>query len=153
VVHGRDDGLKNQLARLLDRLSLEPVILSEQADSGRTIFEKLQQEFRDVGYAFVLLTPDDVGTLAADPRNLQSRARQNVVFEHGWLVGYLGPSRVCAIVKSNLELPSDLHGIVYKYILQGQDLNTIALDLLRELRVAGYEVDANALLNAGAEPL
>jgi predicted nucleotide-binding protein len=150
VVHGRDDGLKTQLARLLERLSLEPVILSEQPDSGRTIFEKLQQKFRDVGYAFVLLTPDDVGGLAADPGSLQSRARQNVVFEHGWLVGSLGSSRVCAIVKGNLEIPSDLHGVIFKPLPQNQDLHTIAFELIRELRTAGYDVDANALLNLGA---
>ena len=57
---------------------------------------------------------------------------------------------MCAIVKGNLEIPSDLHGIVYTPLPQGQDLSTIAFELIRELRIAGYDVDANALLNLGA---
>lgn len=143
IVHGHDVGLRNELARLLERLQLTPVILHEQVDRGRTIFGKLNDELSDVGFAFVLLTPDDVGAAQAQKRKVLSRARQNVVFEHGWLVGRLGPDRVCAIVKGDVELPSDLHGIVYKHVPPSRGLDSVALDLVRELKAAGYDVDAN----------
>jgi len=61
IVHGRDEKSKLELARMLEQLGLRPVILSEQPDKGRTIIEKLEEETIDVGYAFVILTPDDIG--------------------------------------------------------------------------------------------
>lgn len=145
IVHGRDDGSKNELARMLERLGLVPVILAEQPERGRTILAKLHEEFSDIGYAFVLLTPDDQGRLASS-RKLTPRARQNVIFEHGWLIGALGPSRVCALVKDSVELPSDLSGIVYKHIPKGKGMSAVAVELVQELRAAGYAVDANRLL-------
>jgi predicted nucleotide-binding protein len=144
VVHGHDAGLKNEVARLLERLNLEPVILHEQADQGRTIFGKLKDELSDVGFGLVLLTPDDKGS-AATSKKAAKRARQNVVFEHGWLMGALGPDRVCAIVKDEVEVPSDLQGIIYKHVPAGKTIDVIAFDLCRELRRAGYDVDANKL--------
>jgi len=145
VVHGRDVALKSEIARFLERLSLEPVILNDQPDKGATIFNKLQTELSDIGYAIVLITPDDRGALI-DEKKTQPRARQNVVFEHGLLVGRLGPSRVCAIVRDTVELPSDLLGVVYKHIPAGGSVDTIALELVRELISAGYNVNPQALL-------
>ena len=56
IVHGHDGELKNELARLLEHLDFEPIILHEQPDKGQTIFEKLNGELSDVGFAFVILT-------------------------------------------------------------------------------------------------
>jgi predicted nucleotide-binding protein len=145
VVHGRDDALKNEAARFLERLGLSPVILQEQADAGRPIFAKLQDELADVGFAIVLLTPDDVGGLRGSGESA-GRARQNVVFEHGLLIGRLGPERVCCVMRGEVEIPSDLAGFVYKAIPAGGSLGAIAFELARELRTAGYDVDANKLL-------
>ena len=106
---------------------------------------KLQTELADVGYAFVLMTPDDRGSAVQDKKS-RPRARQNVVFEHGLLIGALGAHRVCAIVLDDVELPSDLHGVVYKHIPPGGTVQAIAVELLRELVGAGYSVSADALL-------
>lgn len=145
IVHGRDDALKSEAARFLERLGLIPVILHEQVDAGRAIFAKLQDELADVGFALVLLTPDDEGGLRGSGVSA-GRARQNVIFEHGLLIGRLGPERVCCVMRGEVEVPSDLAGFVYKEIPAGRSLETIALDLARELREAGYPVDANKLL-------
>lgn len=145
IVHGHDGELKNELARLLDRLQFEPVILHELADRGDTIFAKLTGEMSDVGFAFVLLTPDDVGGTGPATDALRPRARQNVVFEHGMFVGHLRSDRVCAITKGEVELPSDLHGVLYKPIHSGGSLASITFDIVKELRAAGYDVDANRL--------
>jgi predicted nucleotide-binding protein len=126
-------------------LQFEPVILHELADRGDTIFAKLTGEMSDVGFAFVLLTPDDVGGLGPASAALRPRARQNVVFEHGLFVGHLRSDRVCAITKGEVELRSDLHGVLYKPIHSGGSVAAITFDIVKELRAAGYDVDANRL--------
>ncbi len=147
IVHGHDAVLKNELARLLEKLDFVPIILHEQPDRGQTIIQKLGREITDVGFAFVVLTPDDVGAVATDPSSLKPRARQNVVFEHGLFSGQLSQSRVCAIRRGDVEIPSDLHGVVYKTVPVGGSVASIALEVVNELKAAGYVVDANRLLS------
>jgi predicted nucleotide-binding protein len=107
----------------------------------------LQDELSDVGFALVLLTPDDLGrSKQQEGEGLKARARQNVVFEYGWMVGALGPERVCAIVKGEIEFPSDIRGITYKTVPASQDLTQLGIEIASELKVAGYEIDANLLL-------
>jgi predicted nucleotide-binding protein len=147
VVHGHDAILKNELARLLEKLDFVPVILHEQPDRGQTIIAKLGREMTDVGFAFIVLTPDDLGTVATEPTSLKPRARQNVVFEHGLFAGRFGHSRVCAIRRGDVEIPSDLHGVIYKTVPVGGGIASIALDIANELKAAGYIIDANRLLS------
>ena len=112
VVHGRDDQTKSRVARFLEILGLTPVILHEQSNQGRTIIEKFEQH-ADVSFAVVLLTPDDVGGLRSGQTTLERRPRQNVIFEMGYFIGRLGRSRVCAITKGEVEIPSDYSGVLY----------------------------------------
>lgn len=145
IVHGHDGELKNELARLLEKLEFNPIILHEQADKGQTIIQKLQYEGSRVGFAFILHTPDDEGRKANSGAELSPRSRQNVVFEHGMFVGRFSHSRVCAIVKHGVEIPSDLSGIVYKTIPAGGSIQSIAYEIIKELRAADYVIDANKL--------
>jgi predicted nucleotide-binding protein len=112
LVHGHDSEVKQTVARFLERLGLEPVILHEQANQGRTVIEKFEA-FSDVGFAIVLLTPDDLGAANADSDKLKPRARQNVVLELGYFLGKLNRSRVCALYKHGVEIPSDYQGVLY----------------------------------------
>lgn len=146
IVHGHDATLKNELARMLERLDFEPVILHEQPDRGQTILGKLSSEMEDVGFAFVILTPDDVGSVAIEPVEWKPRARQNVVFEHGLFAGHYTHARVCAIRRGDVEMPSDLHGLIYKTVPADSGISAIALDIVGELKAAGYIVDANKLM-------
>jgi predicted nucleotide-binding protein len=77
LVHGHDAAVRESVARLLERLDLRPIILHEQPNMGRTVIEKFEAH-ADVGFAVVLLTPDDVGG-AASTGKLSPRARQNVI--------------------------------------------------------------------------
>lgn len=113
VVHGHDTETKESTARFLERLGLEPIILHEQASGGRTIIEKFEVYSEDVAFAVVLLTPDDVGAAVDNPSNLRKRARQNVIMELGYFMGRLGRTRVCALYKGDVELPSDIQGVLY----------------------------------------
>ena len=112
VVHGHDSGTKETVARHLERLGLEAVILHEKASEGRTVIEKLEAH-SGVGFAVVLLTPDDLGAAKDVADKLKPRARQNVVLELGYFCGKLSRSRVCALYVPGVEIPSDFQGVIY----------------------------------------
>jgi hypothetical protein len=141
VVHGHDDAAKEGLARFIEKLGLEAIILNEQPDQGRTVIEKFEDSAKEVGFAVVLLTPDDiVGT--AQTSDQSSRARQNVVFELGYFAGKLGRGRVCLLRKGNVEMPSDLFGVVYT------DMDSAGgwkQRLVGELKAAKLDFDANRM--------
>ena len=143
IVHGRDEGAKSAVARFLEKLDLQPVILDEQANRGLTIIEKFESH-SDVGFAIVLLTPDDEGALRGDEKSSRHRARQNVIFELGFFIGRLGRKRVCALTKgSAMEIPSDYSGVVY---IPLDDGGAWRYHLVKELKSAGLDVDANRAL-------
>jgi predicted nucleotide-binding protein len=113
VVHGHDEAAKDSSARFLERLGLTAIILHEQPNAGRSIIEKFETYSGDVVFAVVLLTPDDIGSTASQASNLNKRARQNVIMELGYFIGRLGRTRVCALHKGDVELPSDYQGVLY----------------------------------------
>ncbi len=139
VVHGRDESARKNVASFLRQLELEPIILHEQPNEGRTIIEKFERH-ADVGFVVVLLTPDDVGGPAGRDNDLKPRARQNVILELGFFLGKLGRKRVCPLVKGNVERPSDYDGVVY---IEMDDAEGWKTELIRELKAAGFDVDAN----------
>lgn len=141
IVHGRDDLAKTETARFVEKLGFQAIILHEQASSGKTIIEKIEV-YTNVGFAIVLYTPCDIGGLSGD-KNQKNRARQNVVFEHGYLVGKLGRRNVCALVKGDIEIPNDISGIIY-IPLDSQGAWHLAV--AKELRNAGYAVDMNKVI-------
>ena len=142
IIHGRDNEAKESVARFLEKLNLEPVILHEQANEGRTIIEKFE-EHAQAAFAVVLLTPDDAGALENEKDKLRPRARQNVIFEFGYFIGRLGRKRVCALTKGNLEMPSDYDGVLYVPL---DAAGAWQKSLVKELKAAGLDVDANLAL-------
>jgi predicted nucleotide-binding protein len=145
VVHGHDEGMKEAVARVLSELKLEPIILHEKPNQGSTIIEKFI-EFSDVGYAVVLLSPDDMAyAKGIPPRQAKSRARQNVIFELGFFIGTLGRKNVCALHRSdgNFDLLTDYNGVLY---VPYDDAGRWRFTLVRELRASGYDVNANDIL-------
>lgn len=140
IVHGHDDAAIHEMARTLDKGGFDPIILREQPDDGLTIIEKIEQ-YSDVGYAVVLYTQCDLGRVKTDPvKQERFRARQNVVFEHGYLIGKLSRSRVCALVKGDVETPGDISGVVY--VTMDED-GAWKMRLARNMRSAGLNVDMN----------
>lgn len=141
VVHGHDHHVRDQLASVLGRLDFEVVVLQREPSQSLTIIEKLERDTASVGFSFVLYTPDDA--CVREGQSPQGRARQNVVFEHGLLLGTMGRDRTCAIVIGHVELPSDLSGVIYERV---NDIEGEALKIARVLSHAGYVVDAQGLL-------
>lgn len=146
IVHGHDGELKEKVARTLDQLGLEPIILHEQVDGGRTIIEKFEANAEDCRFAVILLTADDYGQ-SKEERNEEEepklRARQNVVFEMGYFMGRLGRSRVVALLDNGVEKPGDIDGFVY---VSTVDEYGWKLRLVKELNNCGYNVDANKII-------
>ncbi len=140
IVHGHDDAVKINVARFIEKLNIEAIILHEKPSSGKTIIEKIE-EYSDVGFGIVLYTPCDIGSKKGDEKNIKPRARQNVVFEHGFLIGKIGRNNVCALVKDETETPNDISGVVYISLN-----NDWKIDLAKELRNSGYEVDMNLVI-------
>ncbi len=140
IVHGHGDAVKVDVARLLEQLGLKPIILHEQPNAGKTLIEKFEMNAASVSFAVVLLTPDDLG--GAQPDKLMPRARQNVILEMGFFIGKLGRSKVCPIYSADVELPSDLFGVAYTPL---DPRGAWKLDLARELRAAGFDIDLNKL--------
>ncbi|MCW4045000.1 MAG: nucleotide-binding protein [Candidatus Bathyarchaeota archaeon] len=150
ISHGKDLKPLNELKDMLVSFGLTPVVLSEQPSGGKTVIEKLEA-YSDVGFAFVILTPDDLGGYAetgsvwSRPKRLRkflrtahTRPRQNVVLEFGFFVGKLGRDRVACLLKKPVEQPSDMQGIVY--LSFKQTLEEIRMEISKELRAAGYEI-------------
>ncbi|MBX3196081.1 MAG: nucleotide-binding protein [Microbacteriaceae bacterium] len=144
LVHGHDGEAKHHAARVVQHLTGdEPVILHEQRSAGETIIEKLDRFARPAGAAVVLLTPDDFGG-ATGGEVQRARARQNVVFEFGYFIGKLGRDRVFALVKGDVEVPSDLHGVIY-IDMDSSDWSRL---LGQELAgVSGLSVDMSRLVS------
>jgi hypothetical protein len=112
LVHGHDVVSKNEVALFLHAIGLEPIILHLRPNGGRHLLTKFTEESEGAGFAVVLMTPDDEGGLrGASERRL--RARQNVVFELGFFIGKLKPDCVAALIKDDVERPSDFDGIGY----------------------------------------
>jgi len=141
IVHGHDDEAKSKTARFIEKLGFEAIILHEQASSSKTIIEKIE-EYSNVGFGIVLYTPCDIGAKQNDKQGLKSRARQNVVFEHGFLIGKIGRSKVCALVKGNVETPNDISGVVY---VPMDSSDSWCYSVAKEMKKIGYDVDMNKI--------
>lgn len=139
IVHGHNGELKESVARLIERQNIKAIILSEQANSGNTIIEKFEEN-SDVQAAICLFTEDDIAKVNDDPAEYKKRARQNVVFEAGYFMGKLSRKMVILIANKDVEMPSDLQGIIYT------STNNWQVNVLKELKNMGFNIDMNKLL-------
>ncbi len=150
LVHGHNEQLLREVELFLRRGGIEPVVLRQQPNQGRTIIEKFEQHADDVGFAVVLLTGDDMGyckpkgavksmiKLYGTPR---PRARQNVILELGFFLGALRRKRVCALYEQGVEIPSDYVGVAFVPLHENWKA-----ELGRELEAAGIRFDLGAAL-------
>ncbi len=137
VVHGHDGELKEAVARLVEHAGLTPIILSEQVNRGATIIEKFEKN-ANVPAAICLFTADDFGREKKEDEE-RVRARQNVIFETGYLMGKLGRENIIIIADEGIEMPSDLSGVVRT------DKEEWKVSLIKEMKDIGYKIDENVL--------
>lgn len=138
IIHGHDVQLKTEVQLLLHRAGVNNIVLHEQADKGRNIIEKLIEETESANYAIALLSPDD------ELHDGTKRARQNVILEIGYFLGKLGKSRVRVLKKGDVEIPSDLSGVLYENY---DSAGSWKIKLCKELQAVGIFVDLAAVIN------
>jgi predicted nucleotide-binding protein len=144
IVHGHNNEMKEAVARVVESLGLKPIILHERPNKGKTIIEKFT-DYSRVGFAIILLSADDYGFSKKESETEKKlRARQNVVLEMGFFLGKLGREKVLLLYEAvdNFEIPSDYDGVVYTQYDSGGAWKS---ELVRELKAADFDIDANAL--------
>ncbi len=137
IVHGHDSGLKHEVARVIEKQGLTAILLSEQVNGGMTVIEKIEAN-SDVSAAICLFTSDDEAK-ANNDCIYTKRARQNVVLETGYFMAKLGRENIVILAEKDLELPSDLQGVMYT------DTTNWQFSILKELKKIGYMIDYNKI--------
>ncbi len=140
IVHGHDETVKTSVARFVEKLGLNAIILHEQASKGKTIIEKFEEQALSSSFSIVLLTPDDIGYPKGKNDLSNSRARQNVIFELGYFCGAIGRKNVFVLYKEGVEIPNDYLGVVYTQYDVGGGWQ---LSLAKEMKQAGLDIDMN----------
>ncbi|OOG76563.1 hypothetical protein B0E43_08195 [Algoriphagus sp. A40] len=137
IVHGHDNALKSEVTLFLRKIKLNPLILNDLPLHGETIIEKIEK-YSNVDYAIVLMTPDDLGKSKTQKKYMK-RARQNVILELGYFISKLGRDNVAIICEKDIEIPSDINGILY--IVNSE--NSWQLKIAMELESRGFDIDFN----------
>ena len=138
IVHGHNEAVNQEVARVIEKLGLEAIILREQPNGGKTIIEKFESYANTVNFAVILLTADD-----QMPEADVFRARQNVIFEMGYFMGALGRKNVICLLQDKVEKPGDIDGVIYTSL----DASGVwKYSLVKELKACGYDVDANKIM-------
>lgn len=144
IVHGHDSALRTEVELFLTKLSLKPIVLFKEANQGATIIEKFMQYASKSSFAIVLYTSCDLGK-DKNAEELQPRARQNVVFEHGFMYSYLGRNKVVALVEDGVEIPGDLSGVIY---ITKDPVGKWKAEILKELQASGIPYDKDKVIDA-----
>jgi len=145
IVHGHNEEMKLAAARTIGKLRLNPIILHEQPNKGKTIIEKFAEN-SDVAFAIVLLSADDIAYNKNEKvETAKFRARQNVIFELGYFIGKLGRDKVFVLheIENDFEIPSDYSGVLF---VPFDKTGKWQFDLVKELKAIGISVDANDIL-------
>lgn len=148
IVHGHNGEMRVSIKSFIESLGLKAVVLQDAPDRGLTILEKLEGEINRAKFAIVLLSPDDEGYSGKDgAAKAKKRARQNVILELGWAIGKLGRARVAVLHFGDVELPTDISGLVYIHYNPDHpdDAN---MKLARRLKQAGFSIDLNRIVEA-----
>lgn len=134
LIHGHAEGLLAELQDILEKkLGLECVILKKESNLGDSVIEKFERFAGDCGYAFAILSTDDL-VQKKDGKYFQ--ARPNVLFEMGWFYGRYGRKNVCLLKQKEVVMPSDLGGVICLEF--DQRIGEVFLELEKELTSLGF---------------
>lgn len=143
IIHGRSpdrDIFKEYLLKHVGRV----IVLADECTPTEPIPLKFERFAASVDGAIALLTPDDIGGLAADRAAVAPRARENVWVEVGWFWGHRGRSKLLLLRKGEVTIPSDLGNVEHYEYTSGPedpDLEPKIQQFIARLRSAS-EVEA-----------
>jgi predicted nucleotide-binding protein len=130
IVRGRDELFLQELESILKAEGINPVIVQTYARTGQDLLGFIENRIRGCVAGFVLLTPDDEGRLYQFGQPMRQRARQNVIFEGGYLTAlFRRTNRICFLQQGDLEIPSDLNGLLMERFEDHIDRSRIILTL------------------------
>jgi predicted nucleotide-binding protein len=129
--HGRAEDWRAVQAYIERDLGIDTKELAQEPNLGRTVLGKLSEVSDSCDAAVIVMTGDDLDAEG------QARARENVLHEIGYFQGRYGLNRVCLLHEEGVNIPSNIHGLVYTPFTKGKIEATFGL-LARELN-AIYE--------------
>lgn len=128
ISHGRSVEWYKIQAYIEKDLSIQTLELAQEPNLGRTVLQKLNEEAEKCSIAVIVMTGDDMTV------DGEMRTRENVMHEIGFFQGKYGLSNVVLLHEAGVNIPSNIHGLVYI----GFPKDTIDATfgaLLRELKV------------------
>lgn len=132
LVHGQYHGTLRRVKEFIkDDMGMEPIVLMDEANNGRTIPEKFEEYANECDYAVILMTPDDKLKYTSG-EDIIYRARQNVILELGYFWNKFNRKNFCVLKKGNIESPSDIQGIVYLEF--NNDVEEVFYKLTKEIK-------------------
>ena len=113
IVHGRKEKIREELVKFLKEKGIGSVVIQAKARTGGDLLSTIEDQINSCMAGFILLTPDDEGRLYEYGQQPRLRPRQNVIFEAGFLTALFRKTRrVCFVKEGDLEIPSDLNGLL-----------------------------------------
>lgn len=107
ISHGRSVEWYKVQAYIEKDLNIPSLELAQEPNLGRTVLQKLNEEAEKCSVAVIVMTGDD---MAVDG---EIRARENVMHEIGFFQGKYGLSNVVLLHEAGVNIPSNIHGLVY----------------------------------------
>lgn len=113
LIHGHDKTFTLQVDKYLrDSFDLKAIIVEDEHDRHASLLLKFAS-LSEADFAVALWTADDLGGTVNSPmESYKERARQNVIFETGFLMGKLDINKVIVILEHGVEKPSNMGGFV-----------------------------------------
>lgn len=146
VVPGLNPEMNANIVKTLNRLGFATVVFDTQdKEAPGKLIESFEQ-YKEAAFGVIVLADDEVGTLRSEyPKNVKMRARPQVVFLGGFLLGKLGAAKVIFLYvpRQNFEFPFEMDKL---FSLAYDDKNRWHFDFLKELKSRGFAVDANQLI-------
>jgi hypothetical protein len=128
ISHGRSKEWFKVQAYLERDLATRTLELAQEANQGRTVLQKLNEEALKCSYAVIVMTGEDIS-------ENQIRARENVMHEIGFFQGKYGLENIALLHEEGVNIPSNIHGLVYIPFPKDTVEATFGA-LLREIKVA-----------------
>lgn len=143
VIHTGEGPMEKDVISLLKKIDLQPLLRHNRLDS----IKSLEQEFADqtnANFAVVILSSDEfVYSKNGKPGDAKLRARQDIIFDLGYLLGRLGRQNVLALYyeQKSFLLPTLLHNAVYLPYDKGGGWQQA---LMKRLQFCGYNIKDGA---------
>ncbi|MFH1560587.1 MAG: nucleotide-binding protein [Chloroflexota bacterium] len=143
VVHGHNSQVLDKVSNFLLKAKYEPIILKDESFASQFLLNELVKNTRNLAFAIVIMTADDEGRLKGEPKSeLKDRARQNVIFEFGYLLRVLPRNKVYVLREHGLDMPSDFDGVFY---IPYDEPGAWQMPLVKAVKAAGIPLNTKFL--------